>query len=289
MEQELNGVKLVGKAFEVDKLPEEIVSLIGGYKRALIMPIQDKEDKYVTSNGKTLRDLIVEEDIDGADCVYVKALDRCAGMLELAKNELENGGEVNVEYIKWIRQLGELCYAEYPSFMTDTETKEKIEFSLRAYTVGKYDNILDFAYNLGDKEKELANGSCHSTMFEWNIVKEGESYIFKSCRSDNGVRNYVDLSLRYDNYVSICPLDNYFSIIAATNDEYRHSYAASKFELRLDKDEVAGIIVRDMYDNNMPLYLKSEMSIYMMLEYKDGYVRPFDFYTEWFDYPSVID
>ena len=293
MTQELKNVKLTGKAFEVDNLPEEIKELIGGFSRAVIMPIQE-EKTSVMIDGKehSLRDIMVKDCTEGEESCYIKALDRCAGMADMAYESLEKHGVVNVEYLRWIRQLYEVSFSEFPSVYRIEDSAINVTFD--NYTNNKYEELLNIVYNLADKD--ISKDSIHSTMFRWNVVKIDGLYKLVEVNELDGITLYIHNCLQYDKYVAIQPLDDYFTLLTMEDyNDYRHSYAASKrIASRLEGrnkefSDVAYNVVNNIYDSNLKLYLNIEMGFYMMCEYDNNKVRAFDFYEEWFGYGSVID
>lgn len=277
-------VKLVGKAFKVEDLPKEIQDMIGGYGKALIMPID--EEKRVTSSGKSLRDLLIENNELNDNAVpVVPLLDKAYKLMEVAYNEIESGRRVNIEIFDWINQFTELIEQDIQD-QEDSKSGDIISYSFSNYIGEDMAKLLKFYY---DNISGCRNGAgtVNSTMFEYMVYKNNEEYSLCDCSRADGVTNYINVSLLADKYIAQEPLDNFFALTALENGEKRHSYYASKSFAKYRMDNVDGdVIARDvinrMYDCNMNLYLNVEMSLYNMIEYDKGNIRVFDSYEEWF-------
>lgn len=284
-------VKLVGKAFKVDDLPKEIQGMIGGYGKALIMPID--EEKRVTSSGKSLRDLLIENNELNDNAVpVVPLLDKAYKLMEVAYNEIESGRRVNIELFDWINQFTELIEQDIKD-QEDNKSGDIISCSFSNYIGEDTAKLLKFYYdNISGCRN--GDGTVNSTMFEYMVYKNNEEYSLCNCSRAEGVVNYINVSLLADKYIAQEPLDNFFIIAALEDGDTRHSYFESKCFARgsmkhTDNSDVAKDIVDRMYDCNMNLYLNAEMSLYNTIEYGNGNIRVFDAYEEWFGGKELFD
>ena len=202
MEEITSHYNLVGHAYEVDKLPKEIQDLIGGYSKALIMPIKNGEAEEVKekmkkeySECRSLRDCLVVNCEGGENNSAIKVLDRCYGMLEKANKALYNGGKVSLEYFKWIVDMYDEVCLDLPStlYINDELTFDN---NLECYTNNMYNDLLQTIYS-GYKQN-LSFYDEYKDIFKVVVAFEDGDYVLEEIGRYQGLENYIISCLKYD-------------------------------------------------------------------------------------------